>query len=240
MSAQLRQQLAPTGVLRAAINMSNFLLVTGNNPAGEPTGVSPDIAQALAASIDVDCQLIPYKGPGELADDAVHDKWDIGNIAAEPERAKTITFSRAYCEIQATYLVPANSLIKTLKEVDVSGNRIAVKERAAYQLWLTDNLQQASLVMADSIDGSFDVFVAEGLEALAGLRPKLLEQQQRLPGSVVLDESFTAIQQAVGCPQDRPLAAKYINEFVDDAIKSDLVLSLLRKHEVLGPLSVAS
>jgi len=208
MSATLLDELAPHGVLRAGINMSNFLLVTSKDKAGQPSGVSPDMAHALAKKLGVSCQLLPYAGPGELADDAQHDAWDIGNIAAEPERAKTIQFSTAYW-------------------------------RSAYQLWLTDNLKNASLIMAPSIDASFEVFQTKQLEALAGLRPKLLEQQAQLPGSSIMQESFTAIQQSIGCRPDRPLAAAFIQAFVDESIASGFVQSLLEKHAVLGRLSVA-
>ncbi|MDX1435122.1 MAG: transporter substrate-binding domain-containing protein, partial [Gammaproteobacteria bacterium] len=143
-----RAELAPTGVLRAGINMSNFLLVTGKTPEGDPEGVSPDIARAVAERLGVPLQLVPFKSPGELADAAVEDAWDIGNIGAEPERAKHIAFSPAYVEIEATYLVPAGSPIQRVDEVDREGVRIAVSARSAYQLWLSDNIRHAELVMA--------------------------------------------------------------------------------------------
>ena len=177
MNNSLLKEIAPTGVLRAAINMSNFLLVTGETENGEPDGVSPGIAREIAKQLGVECKLIPFSGPGELADAVADDVWDIGNIAAEPERARTITFSPAYCEIQATYLVPENSAIKNIHDVDKTGIRIAVKERAAYDLWLSDNIQNASLIKAPSIDESFQLFIENKLEVLAGLRPKLLENK---------------------------------------------------------------
>ena len=82
MSSEVRFQLAPTGVLRAAINMGNFLLVTGKTASGDPDGVSPDMARELARRLDVECQLVPFATPGELADAAAEDLWDIGNIGA--------------------------------------------------------------------------------------------------------------------------------------------------------------
>lgn len=232
-------EIAPTGVLRAAINMSNFLLVTGETETGEPDGVSPDIARAIAKLLGVECKLIPFPGPGELADAVADDAWDIGNIAAEPERARTITFSPAYCEIQATYLLPADSPIQSIHEVDTAGNRIAVKERSAYDLWLTDNIRHASLMKAASIDESFQLFVRDKLEVLAGLRPKLLEQQETLSGAIVFDDSFTAVRQSIGCRPERTAAAVFLKEFVEQSITSGLIKSLIDKHGVEGRLSVA-
>ena len=239
MHNNLLDEIAPTGVLRAAINMSNFLLVTGETETGEPDGVSPDIARAIAKRLGVECKLIPFSGPGELADAVADDVWDIGNIAAEPERARTITFSPAYCEIQATYLLPADSAIQNIDEVDTKGYRIAVKQRSAYDLWLSENIHHATLVKATSIDDSFQLFVRDKLEALAGLRPKLLEQQKMLTGSRVLNDSFTAIRQSIGCQPGRNAAAVFLKDFVEQSITNGLIESLINKHGVQGKLSVA-
>lgn len=239
MSNDLLKSLAPTGVLRTAINMANFLLVTGETASGEPDGVSPDLARAIAADLGVEAVMVPYKGPGNVADAVATDEWDIGNIAAEPERAKTITFSPAYCEIQATYMLPPNSPVSSLDQVDAPGNRIAVKDRSAYDLWLTDNLKHAELVRVETIDGSFETFKNDGLEVLAGLRPALINQQQQMDGAVILDKSFTAVQQSVGCKPGNAHAAAYLKDFVNQSIASGLIESLIEKHGVVGRLSVA-
>ena len=231
--------LAPTGVLRAGVNMSNFLLFTGTTDDGEPDGVSPDLARAIAKDLGVSAVMVPFKGPGDVADAVSRDQWDIGNIAAEPERAKTITFSQAYCEIQATYLLPPDSQIKSIEEVDTPGTRIAVKARAAYDLWLTDHLKHAELVRAPTIDGSFEIFRDQQLDVLAGLRPALLTQRESMPGSIIMEKSFTAVQQSVGCKPGHPEVADYLNNFIREAISSGLIQQLIDKHGVTGRLSVA-
>jgi polar amino acid transport system substrate-binding protein len=239
MLEQARAELAPTGVLRAGINMSNFLLVTGKSAAGDPEGVSPDMARAVADRLGVPLQLVPFRNPGELADAALEDRWDIGNIGAEPERAKTITFTAAYVEIEATYLVPAGSPIRSIEEVDRDGVRIAVSQRSAYELWLSDNIEHATLVMAQGLDASFELFVERKLEALAGLRPKLISDVQKLPGARILDGKFTAVQQAIGTKPDRKAGAAFLRAFVEEAKANGLVRSLIEKHGVVGRLTVA-
>ena len=236
---QVRAELAPTGVLRAGINLSNFLLVTGQTASGDPQGVSPDMARALAERLDVPVEYIQFATPGELADAAVDDLWDIGNIGAEPERAKTITFTAAYAEIEATYLVPAGSPIQSIGEVDREGVRIGVYGRSAYGLWLSDHIECAELVKAEGVDASFDIFSANRLEALAGLRPRLVEDAANLPGARVLDGQFTAVQQAIGTKPDRKAGAAFLCDFVEEAKSSGLVASLLAKHGVEGQLTVA-
>jgi len=239
MSDVVKAQLAPTGVLRAGINMSNFLLVTGKTNTGEPAGVSPDMAQAIAAKLGVALKLIAYKGPGEVADGAAAQEWDIANIAAEAERAKSITFSPAYCEIQATYLLPAGSSIQRLSDVDQPGVRISVKQRAAYDLWLTENLRHATLVRSASMDDSFNAFKDQSLDVLAGLRPRLLDDARQLSGSTLMDESFTAVQQSIGCLPAKAEAAEFLRDFVAQSISNGFVASLIEKHGVVGKLSVA-
>ena len=237
-SPDIVAELAPTGVLRAGINMSNFLLVTGKTASGDPVGVSPDMAAEVARRLGVPLKLVPYKSPGELGDDAEKNIWDIGNIGAEPQRAKTIAFTAAYCEIESTYLVPAGSPIQTIADVDKPGIRISVTGRSAYGLWLENNIKQATLLRTDTLDASFEKFVNEKLEVLAGLRPRLIDDVKKLPGAGILDGKFSAVQQAIGTPKKNVKAAPWLAAFVEEAKRTGLVQSFIDKHHVKG-LSVA-
>jgi len=239
MSSRVIEQLAPTGVLRAGINMSNFLLVTGRGPAGEPDGVSPDMARAIAAKLGVEVSYVPFATPGELADEAGRNVWDIGLIGAEPQRAEKIAFSPAYVEIESTYMVPPGSTLQTIADVDVSGIRIASTARAAYDLWLERNIRHATLVRTSSLDAAFEAFASNGLEALAGLRPRLVADQARMPGARILPGQFTAVQQAIGTARANAEAAEFLKTFVEQSKASGLVADLIRKHKVIG-LSVAA
>jgi polar amino acid transport system substrate-binding protein len=238
MSPEIKAQLAPHGVLRAAINMSNFLLVTGRSADGDPEGVSPSMARAIAERLGVPVKYVPFPKPGELADEAGKDVWDIGLIGAEPARAEKIAFTAAYAEIEATYLVPAGSPLKAIADVDKPGVRIAVTARSAYDLWLERNIRQATLVRSNSLDGAFDQFAAEKLEALAGLRPRLLTDLQKLSGATILPGQFTAVQQAIGTARANAAAAAWLQDFVEQAKASGLVRQFIEQHKVTG-LSVA-
>jgi polar amino acid transport system substrate-binding protein len=237
-SPAVSSELTTTGALRAAINMSNFLLVTGKSANGDPQGVSPDVAAEIARRLGAPLKLLPYPNPGALADAAETGAWDIGNIGAEPQRARSIAFTAAYCEIQATYLVPAGSTIRTIAEVDRPGVRIAVMGRSAYGLWLENNIKQATLVRTDSIDSSFELFRDQGLDALAGLKPRLIEDVAKLPGSRILDGQFSAVQQAVGTPRKNTAAAQWLAAVVEELKQSGEIARLIAKHKVVG-LSVA-
>ncbi|HKU98691.1 MAG TPA: ABC transporter substrate-binding protein [Vineibacter sp.] len=238
MSPEVVSQLAPTGVLRAGVNLSNFLLVTGKSASGDPEGVSPDMAREIATRLGVPVKYVPYKTPGELADAAGTGAWDIGLIGAEPQRAEKIAFTAAYVEIEATYLVPAGSPLKAIADVDRAGVRIAVTARSAYGLWLDRNIKHAELVQSSSLDAAYEQFVADKLEALAGLRPRLLSDVQKLPGARILDGQFTAVQQAIGTARGNDAGAAFLRSFVEEAKASGFVASLIERHKVRG-LSVA-
>ena len=235
---QVRAELAPTGILRAGINLSNFLLVTGKTEEGNPEGVSPSMAAEVARRLGVEIHYITFKTPGELADAATEDVWDIGLIGAEPERARHISFTIAYSEIEATYLVPAGSPLQSIEDVDQPGIRISVPARAAFELWLTDNIKHAELHRAVGRQ-AYEDFVEQGFDALAGLRAGLINDVDNLPGSRILDGKFTSVQQAIGTPKGRDAAANFLADFVEEAKSSGFVGELIEQFGVSGRLTVA-
>jgi len=236
MSPEVIAELAPTGVLRAGINMGNFLLVTGKSASGDPEGVSPGMAKAVADRLGVPVRYVPFAKPGPLADAVDDNVWDIGLIGAEPQRAEKIAFTAAYTEIEATYLVPAGSPITQISQVDRPGVRIAVTARAAYDLWLERNIKHATVLRVEG--GALAKFRNEGLEVLAGLRPGLLTDLESMPGARILDGQFTAVQQAIGTQRRNTQGAVFLRDFVEEAKASGLVARLIEQHKVRG-LSVA-
>jgi polar amino acid transport system substrate-binding protein len=238
LSPNVTSELAPTGVLRAGINLSNFLLVTKINSAGDPQGVAPDLALEVAKRLGVPVSYVSFKSPGELADMAAKDVWDIGLIGAEPQRAETIAFTSAYAEIEATYLVPSGYPLKTIAEIDTAGVRIAVTARTAYGLWLDRNIKHAELIRSETLDSAYAQFANSKLEALAGLRPRLLSDLEKLPGAHILDGRFTSVQQAIGTSRKNSAGSAFLRDFVEEAKASGLVARLIERYKVRG-LSVA-
>jgi len=237
-SPAARSELAPTGTLRVGINHGNFLLVTPGSSRTEPRGVAPDLARELGRRLSVPVAFIGFDTAGALADAARSGVWDVAFLGAEPQRASEIAFTAAYLEIPATYLVPAGSPIRSLADVDREGVRIAVSEKSGYELFLSRCVKPARLVRTKGIDTSFDVFVAEKLEALAGLKPRLLMDVHKLPGARLLDGQFTAVQQAIGTPKGRAEGAKWLRAFVEEAKASGFVAGAIARNAVEG-VSVA-
>src|SRR5882724_5294793 len=230
----VRSELAPSGKLRVGLNHGNFLLVTPGSSATDPRGVAPDVARELGRRVGVPVEFIRFDSAGKLGDGVKTGAWDVAFLGAEPQRAAEIAFTAAYLEIPSTYLVPAGSSIRTVTDVDREGVRIAVAEQSAYGLYLSRTIKHARLVLTQGVDGSFDVFVAQKLEALAGLKPRLLTDVQKLPGARVLDGQFTGVQQSIGTAKNREASAKFLRAFVEDVKAGGLVAQAISRNAVQG------
>jgi polar amino acid transport system substrate-binding protein len=230
----MKKELAPSGTLRVGLNYGNFLLVLKDAPDGAPNGIAPDLGRELGRRLGVPVAFVKFKQAGQLADGVRDGKCDVGFLGAEPQRANEIAFTKAYLEIPVTFLVPAGSKIQAIADVDRAGVRVSVSARSAYDLYLSRNLKNAKLERAEGIDGSYDLFVNGKLEVLAGLKPRLVSDAQKLPGSRVLDGQITGVQQACGTTKARAAGAQYLSEFIEDVKRSGLVAKTIDKHGVKG------
>lgn len=238
MNKAVLAELAPTGTLRAGINMSNFLLVTGKTPSGEPDGVSPDLAREIAKRLGVPLKLVPFPSPDGLVAAADDNVWDIGNVGAEPQREEKMVFTAAYAEIEATYLVRKDSPLKSCSEVDKKGVSIITRGGSAYGLWLERNIKNANLILTKTADEAKERFISEKIDAFAGLRDGLAKDVQKNPGMRILPGKFAAVQQAVGTLKKNKAGIAFLREVVEDAKASGLIAKWIEKHKANG-LSVA-
>ena len=234
----VRSEIAPSGKLRVGLNHGNFLLVTPGSSATDPRGVASDVARELGRRVGVPVEFIKFETAGKLGDGVKTGAWDVAFLGAEPQRAAEIAFTAAYLEIPSTYLVPAGSPIRSVAEVDREGVRIAVADQSAYGLYLARTIKHAKLVMTKGLDSSFEVFVSQKLEALAGLKPRLLTDVQKLPGARILDGQFTAVQQAIGTAKNREASARFLRAFVEEVKVSGLVAEAISRNGAQG-VSVA-
>jgi polar amino acid transport system substrate-binding protein len=234
----LNSELAPQGRIRVGINFGNALLAKrGAN--GEPYGIALDLARELARRTSLPFKMVGYDAAGRMADGAREGEWDVAFLATDPDRATEIAFTSPYLEMDTTYLVPEKSPISTVQEMDRDGLRIAVSAKSAYDLILTRDLRHAHIERAPGPNASVDLFLAENLDALAGVKPLLLEIMEKHPGLRVLEGRFGVVQQAVGTPKGRDAAARYLLEFVEDIKRSGLVTALIAKNEIRGVSEVS-
>jgi polar amino acid transport system substrate-binding protein len=238
-SPAAKSELTPTGKLRVGINFGNELLTDpSTKTSAEPRGVALDLARELGRRLGVPVEFHRYDSAGATADSVRTGVWDVAFLGAEPQRANEMTFTAPYLEIEATYLVQPGSPLRAVADVDREGNRIAITAKSAYDLYLSRTLKHAKLVREQNADAALAVFARDKLEALASLKPRLVGDSKKVPGSRILDGRFTAVQQAVCTPKGRDAGAKYLREFVEDVKATGLVAQLIEKNGVRG-VSVA-
>ena len=218
--------------------MSNFLLINGKDSDGLPDGVSPDIGKRLARELNVECKLIQFKKPGLLADAVDEDMWDIGNIACEKERSKTIDFTNPYVNIDANFMFRKKDNLKTNDDINLPGIKIAVLERSAYDLWLTENFKNVELIRVNTIEESHQLFREDKVNVLAGLKPKLIEEIKTNNDFQIINNPFTYIKQSIGIKKGNPEILDFLNKFITNLIKEGYVENLLKKHNVQNKLSI--
>jgi len=234
----ISKKLAPTGELRVGLNMSNFLLVSSKDTNGLPEGVSPDIGKKLAEELNVICKLVEFEKPGLLADAVNEDKWDIGNIACEKEREKSIDFSDPYVNIDANFIFRKKDNFMSNEEINSSGIKIAVLERSAYDLWLTENFKKAELIKVNTMDNSHKLFREGGADVLAGLKPKLIEELELNSDFKIISSPFTYIKQSIGIKKGNPEILDFLNKFISKLIKEEFIEGLLKKYKLQDKLSI--
>jgi len=229
-------ELAPTGKLRAAINFGNPILAAKDAATGEPGGVSVDLARELGRRLGVPVELVTFNAAGRVVEAVKAAQVDIAFVAIDPVRGNDMLQTPPYVIIEGAYLVRNDSPIRRNEEVDRPGNRIAVGNGSAYDLYLTRELKAAKLVKAPTSPAVTDLFLAQNLEVAAGVRQQLQADAKRLPGLRLLDGRFMVIQQAMGLPKGREAGARYVSAFVEEMKSSGFVSAALQRHGIEGAL----
>ena len=223
------KELAPTGTLRAAINYGNGVLA--QKGADGPQGISADLSRELARRLGVPLAFVTFEAAGKVFEAVKDGGIDVMFIAIEPVRAAEVEFSPPYVLIEGTYMVPQDSPLKTVADVDRAGVRIAIGRGSAYDLYLTRTLKHATLVRAATggCCAMIDLFRAEKLDAVAGVRQPLVEYARTHPDVRVMDGRFQEIRQAMGTPKGRLAGAAYLRAFVEEMKASGFVAESLKR-----------
>jgi len=234
----VRADLVPTGTLRAAINYGNFILATKDQATGESRGVAVDLTQELSRRLGAPVEIVAYDSVAVMGDAAPTGVWDIAFLGSDPQRETIMSFTAAYLEIDATYLVPGSSPLRTAAEVDREGVRVAAPARANYELYLRRNLHRAKLISTQGADAGFELLATGQAEALAGLVQALLGSMGKLPGSRMVEGRFMGVQQSIAVPKGKDAGLAYARRVVEDAKTSGLVARAIERTGAKG-VSVA-
>lgn len=231
---QAISDLAPTGKLRAVINLGNPILASNDPATGEAKGVSVDMARELARQLGVPAELLVVKAAGDSVEALAQGKVDVGFFAIDPARAATTAYSAAYVQIEGAYVVRNDSPLKSNGEVDRPGTRVAVGGRSAYDLYLTRELKAATIERAPTSPAVVSFFLANNLDVAAGVKQQLQADAKANPGLRLLPGRFMVIHQAMGMAKGKEAGAKFLAAFVEQAKASGFVVQALQRHGIEG------
>ena len=235
-SAAARAELAPSGKLRAAINFGNPILATRDAATGKPRGLSVDLARELGRRLGAPVELVIFTAAGKVVEGIKSGEWDIAFFAIDPVRAADTDFSTAYVVIEGAYLVPQDSPITRLDDVDREGVRVVVGRGSAYDLYLTRELKKARLTRAATSQAVTDTMLSEKIEVAAGVKLQLQADVKRVPRVRLLEGRFMVINQAMAIPKGRPAGAAYATEFIEEMKSAGFVADALKRHNIEGAM----
>ncbi|MBC9955661.1 transporter substrate-binding domain-containing protein [Yimella sp. cx-51] len=230
----IRTDLAPDGVLHASINLGNPVLAQGDSVS--PSGVTVDLARQIAGRLDVPVEFVCFDAARKSFEALVTGAATLGFMAIEPARADQVGFTKPYALIEGVYVVPTESALRTVADVDAPGVRIGVKEGSAYDLFLTRTLEHAELVRGAE---GVDVYLEQSLEAGAGIRQPATTFVDTHDGQRLIDEAFMQIRQAVAVP--RSVSAEtltWVTEVVEE-LKADGFVAQSLERSGQGGVRVA-
>lgn len=233
--SSLVQQFAPTGVLRASLNMGNPVLAHSRTATEKPAGVSIDLARELARELGVPASFLQFENAARSVDALAAGSADVGFMAIDPLRANSIQFTTAYVQIEGAYLVPQDSPLTANEQVDQPGTTIVVGAGSAYALYLKRALLHATMREVPTSEAVVDAMLAGGQPVAAGVRQQLESDAKRVGGVRVLDGRFMVIHQAMAMPRDRsPEAHAYLADFVERMKRDGFVADSLKRHGIRG------
>lgn len=230
------RELAPTGTLRAAINLGNSVMAQKDERSGKLGGVTVDLANELGKRLGVPVSLVPFEAAGKVFEGMQQGQLDVAFIAVEPARATELDFTAPYVLIEATYMVPSNSPLKSVADVDRPGVRIAVGRGSAYDLYLTRTIKNATIIRSATggCCSMIDLFIADKLEAVAGVRQQLVAYSGTDPSMRIMADRFMDVPQAVAIPKGRKVTPAFMHAFVEEVKASGFVADALKRSGQAG------
>jgi polar amino acid transport system substrate-binding protein len=234
-TSEITSAFAPTGVLRASINLGNPILANKDPVTGSAVGLSVDLAKGFAKLLNLEIELVVFDSAGKSVEAVAQEKADIGFFAIDPLRREGISFTAAYVLIEGCYLVRESSSIRLNEEVDLAGHRVMVGKGSAYDLYLTRELKHAQIERAPTSQTVVDLFMEKGLEVAAGVKQQLEGDMKRCESLRLLPGRFMVIQQAMGLSKSRgQSAASFLHQYVEMMKASGFVAKSIEQHRIAG------
>jgi polar amino acid transport system substrate-binding protein len=227
--------IAPGGTLRAVYLATNPAQAVRDPTTGEIRGASADLARELARRLGIPVTLTPSQNPATVIEAIAKGDADIGFVAYAPERVGTVEFSQTYMLVQQSFLVPENSPIRSVRDIDKAGLRISGGKGDSVTLYLARNLKQATLIETDNTPPDMKrKFAANEIDAFGANRQRLTNLLPEMPGYRLLPDSLFGVTQTIAVPKGKPEALAAVNRFIDDVRSSGFLQAAITKSGAIG------
>jgi polar amino acid transport system substrate-binding protein len=234
-SGALASDIAPTGALRAAYLSNNPAQAVRDPATGETRGASVDLARELGRRINAPVTLIPSTSPQAVIDAVSKGDADIGFVAYAPSRTGTVAFSQTYMLVRQSFLVPENSPIHSVADIDQPGRRIIGGKGDSITLFLARTLKQAKLIETDNTPADTKQKFANGeIDAFGANRQRLTNMAAEMPGYRLLPDNIFDVQQTIIVPNDKPEVLAEVNRFIDDVRGSGFLAAAIDRSHIPG------
>jgi len=227
----------PTGTLRVGINLGNPILANENPQTHELYGITIDIAHEIGKRLSLPVKLTPFKTAGNTVDAVKSGEIDLVFVATDPVRGADISYTPPYIQIEGAYMVKTNSPIHENDQVDAISNEIVVGKGSAYDLYLSREIKNATLLRAASSQAVVDDFMSGKGNVAAGVKQQLESDAKRYEGLRMLPGRFMVINQAIGIPKARPKyeqTTTYLSDLITQLKQSGFVAKSMHEHKIEG------
>ncbi|MDH6258603.1 ABC transporter substrate-binding protein [Bradyrhizobium sp. BR13661] len=229
--------LAPSGALRVGIYPgSPTSMVTDVD--GKPHGLAYDLGAELAKRLGVPVDYVRFQRVADIVT-AIHEgQVDFTVTNATPARANEVSFSQPVLAIELGYLVPANSPISRIEDIDTSGVKIGVTRGSTSERTLPAKFKQATIVPAESVKVAIAMFDRGEIDLYATNKPTLFEMSDQMPGAKILDGNWGAEHMAIAVPKGREAAIPVLNSFVVEEQSSGALDTIQQQAGLRGASKV--
>ena len=204
------------------------------NAKGETVGVAHDLGHSLAVRLGVPAKVVEFERLALVVDAVKTGAVDFTFTNASEARAKVVSFTPPLIQLELGYLVPPDTVIRTVNDVDKPGVRVGVSQGSSSQAALGKSLTQAKLVAADSVKKAQDMLRQGEIQTFATNKAILNEMAQGLPGFKVLDGRWGLENLAIAVPQGRDVGMDYLRQFARDVQASGELQAIIRKADLRG------
>jgi polar amino acid transport system substrate-binding protein len=219
-SAEVRQALAPSGVLRVGVYPGSPTSWVKDPKTGESVGIALDLGKGMAKRLDVPMQVVEFDRVAQVLDALKDGKVDMTFTNATAVRAKDMDFTEPLVRLELGFLVIGASPLQSLNEIDQAGMRVGVSQGSSSQGVLTQRFKWAKVVPAESLAKAQTMLNTLQIDAFATNKGILFEMSDALPGSRVLSGRWGLENLAIAIPKGREVGRPFVDIFAKEVTRT--------------------